>query len=245
MEDRLIGLWCPSFSGATQGILPDLSGKDNNCNLIGLDRNTAWQTVSDKTALFHDGVDDRVFSGAFPMSAMANATNSFSVWLHPTTTTTNTRPFGLGEFGSAFALRFNFQNLEFLFGGTAPLSVNMENTSFANRWTHVCGVANANGARLFFNGVLVGSRTDTVSITKTNGLGIGYRFGVNSEFYSGYTDDLRLFARTVSENETVQIFEKQRGGGLLHEPPKRRAFFVPALPLPVRRRSSRFLGFPG
>jgi hypothetical protein len=245
MEDRLLGLWCPSFSGATQGILPDVSGKDNNCIFIGLDRNTAWQTVADKTALFHDGVDDRVFSGAFPMSAMANATNSFSVWLHPTTTNTSTRPFGLGEFGSAFGLRFNFQNIEFAFGGTGVLSVQMPNILFANRWTHVCGVVNANGARMFFNGGLAGSRTDTVALTKTNGLGIGYRFGVNSDFFSGYTDDLRLFARALSENETVEIFKNKRGGGLLHEPPKRRSFFVPTLPLPVRRRSSRFLTFPG
>jgi hypothetical protein len=245
MEDRLIGLWCPSFSGATQGILPDLSGKDNNCSFIGLDRNTAWQTVVDKNALFHDGIDDRVFNNSFSMSAMSDQSNSFSIWINPTATNVNSRILGIGSFGTSFSVRFNFGNLEFAFGGTAVLSVQMPNNLFANRWTHVCGVSNANGARMFLNGVLVGSRTDTVSITKTNGLGIGYRFGVNTEFYLGYTDDLRVFARTLSENETVQIFENQRGGGLLHEPPKRRSFFVPTLPLPVRRRSSRFLTFPG
>ena len=245
MEDGLLGLWCASFSGATQGVLPDLSGKDNNCNFLNADRNTAWQNSGGKLAFLHDGIDDRVFNSSFPMSEMSNQNNSVSAWINPTTTNTNTRPFGLGQFGISFGLRFNFQNLEFLFGGTSALSVAMNSAIYANRWTHVCAVADAAGARLFFDGSLVGTRSDTVSLAKTNGLGIGYRFGVNSDFYSGFTDDLKIYSRTLTPSEIRQMYERDRGGGLLHEPPKRRSFFVPTLPVVNRRRSSRFLAFPG
>ena len=246
MQDRLLGLWCASFTGATQGLLPDISGNDNHCNLLA-DRNTSWQTNEDKLALFHNGVDDRVFTNTFRMANMGNQSNSFSIWINPTTTSVNTRPFGIGEFGNSFGLRFNFQNLEFAFGGTAVLSVAMTSAAYANRWTHVCGVVDASGARLFFNGLQVGTRADTVSLVKTNGLGIGYRFGVNSDFYSGHTDDFRVYGRTLTTSEAGQLHLSGRGGGLSNEPPKRRSFFVPTLPtpLPVRRRSSRFLAFPG
>jgi hypothetical protein len=247
MQDRLLGLWCASFTGATQGLLLDLSGNDNHCNLLNADRNTSWQTSGDKLAFLHDGNDDRVFNSLFQMSAMGNQTNSFSIWVNPTTTNSNTRIFGLGQFGVSFGLRFNFQNLEFAFGGTAVLSVPMANAEYQNQWTHVCGVTDASGARLFFDGQLIGTRADTVSLTRTNGLGIGYRFGVNSDFYSGYTDDFRVYGRTLTTSEVGQLYVSGRGGGLSNEPPKRRSFFVPTLPtpLPVRRRSSRFLTFPG
>jgi hypothetical protein len=183
---------------------------------------TAWRTSGGKLAFFHDGTDDRVFSSLFRMSTMSDQTNSFSIWINPTTTNTNTRPFGLGEFGLSFGLRFNFQNLEFAFGGTAALSVMMTSATYANRWTHICGIADASGAKLFFDGVQVGTRSDTVSLVKTNGLGIGYRFGVNSDFYSGLTDDFRIYSRTLTTPEIRQLYTAGRGFGLIPERLERR-----------------------
>jgi hypothetical protein len=183
---------------------------------------TAWRTSGGKLAFLHDGTDDRVFSSLFQMSAMGNQTNSFSIWVNPTTTNAQTRIFGIGEFGVSFGLRFNFQNLEFVFGGTAVLSVAMTSATYANRWTHVCGVADASGARLFFDGSLVGTRSDTVSLAKTNGLGIGYRFGINSDFYSGFTDDFRVYSRTLAVPEIRQLYIGGRGYGLSPEQPKQR-----------------------
>ncbi len=216
----LVGAWCPSL-GATGFRLLDRSGRNNHCSMLNA-ASTAWQTSGGKLAFLHDGTDDRVFSSSFQMSAMSDRNNSFSIWINPTTTNTITRPFGLGEFGGSFGLRFNFQNLEFAFGGTAVLSVAIASATYANRWTHICGVADASGARLFFDGVQVGTRSDTVSITKTNGLGIGYRFGVNSDFYSGFTDDFRVYSRTLTPPEIRQMYIGGRGYGLLPERPRRR-----------------------
>lgn len=226
MGEGLLVAICPSFTGHTGLQLLDVSSRGFHCQTLNIDRNTSWQTSGGRLAFLHDGTDDRVFNSSFPMSAMNDQNNSFSVWINPSTTNTNTRPFGLGQFGVSFGFRFNFQNLELFFGGTAALSVSMTSATYANRWTHVCGVADASGARLFFDGVQVGTRSDTVSLSKTNGLGIGYRFGINSEFYSGLTDDFRIYARTLTPPEIRQLYERDRAGGMLHQPPSRRSYYA-------------------
>ena len=221
----LLGAWCPSL-GATGFRLLDRSRRNNHCSMLNT-ASTSWRTSGGKLAFLHDGTDDRVFSSSFPMSAMSATSNSFSIWVNPTTTNVNTRLFGIGEFGTNFTLRFNFENLEFTFGGTALISVGFVNATFGNRWTHICGVSDASGARLFFDGALVGTRSDTVSLTRTtSGLGIGYRFGVNSEFYSGFTDDFRLYSSTLSPQKAQQLYELGRSGGMRHQPPKKRSYFA-------------------
>jgi hypothetical protein len=223
LSDQLLINCCASFTGATGSVLLDVSGRGNHCTLTNADRNASWQTSGEKLAFFHDGVDDRVFNSTFAMSTMSDRNNSFSIWINPTTTNTRTGLFGAGEFGGSFGLRFNFQNLEFSFGGTAVLIVPMANSQYQARWTHICGVTDASGARLFLDGRLVGTRADTVAITRTNGLGIGYRFGVNGDFYSGFTDDFRLWARNLAASEVQFLYEQGRGGGLLMQPPRRRS----------------------
>ena len=227
MGEGLLAAICPSFTGHTGLQLLDVSSRGFHCQTLNIDRNTSWQTSGGKLAFLHDGTDDRVFNSSFAMSAMSDQSNSFSVWINPTTTNTNSRPFGLGQSGDSFGLRFNFQNLQFLFGGTAVLSVAMTAQTFANRWTHICGVSDASGARLFLDGALAGTRSDTVSLTRTtNGIGIGYRFGVNSDFYSGLSDDFRLYSRTLTRPEARKLYERDRAGGMLHQPPSRRSYYA-------------------
>ena len=242
LTQGLVGAWCPSL-GATGFRLLDRSRRNNHCSMLNT-ASTSWRTSGGKLAFLHDGTDDRVFSSSFPMSAMSATSNSFSIWVNPTTTNVNTRLFGIGEFGTNFTLRFNFENLEFTFGGTALISVGFVNATFGNRWTHICGVSDASGARLFFDGALVGTRSDTVSLTRTtSGLGIGYRFGVNSDFYSGSTDDFRIYSRTLTPSEIRQLYVGGRGFGLLPERPRRRGAAAAAAFKAFRaRRQSQLIG---
>jgi hypothetical protein len=228
IKNTAIGRWCPCKLGRT-GIQQFDSVNENTCTLAGMNPATAWSVSEGNVALNFDGIDDRVFNSSFAMSAMSDQSNSFSIWINPTTTSTTTRIFSLGQFGTSFAIRFNFQNLEFSFGGTAVLSVPMINTQYQNRWTHICGVTDTSGARLFFDGRLVGTRSDTISLVKTNGLGIGYRFGVNSEFYSGLIDDFTIFATNLTAEQVLQLYLGGRGAGLLPYPPKRRSYFIPPI----------------
>lgn len=213
-----VGAWCPSQSGATGYRLFDDSGNNNHGTLTNMDPGADWVPSSNKLALDFDGSNDGVSVGSFNMNTLNNSTNCVSLWINPTTTNTIARPFSVGEFGTGFALRFNFQNLEFTFGGTAILSVAMDNASYAGKWTHVLGVTDNSGARLFFNGVQVGTRSDTVGITKTIGLGIGYRFGVNSDYFTGQLDDICLYNRALAPYEIRQLassrgaaYERSRG----------------------------------
>jgi hypothetical protein len=241
LTQGLVGAWCPSL-GATGFRLLDRSGRNNHCSMLNTAA-TSWRTSGGKLAFSHDGTDDRVFSSSFPMSIMSAANNSFSIWINPTSTNVSARIFSIGD-PATFLARFNFQNLEFTFGGTAALVVTFVSTTYANRWTHICGVSDASGARLFIDGVQVGTRTDTVSLTRTaSGLGIGYRFGVNSEFYPGLTDDFRLYARTLTHAEIRQLYIGGRGFGLLAERPRRRGTAAAATFKAFRaRRQSQLIG---
>lgn len=220
LTQGMIGAWCASL-GASGFRLQDRSGRNNHCSML-FTASTSWRTSGGKLAFSHDGVDDRVFSSSFAMSAMSAANNSFSIWINPTTTAISARIFSVGD-PSTFMLRFNFQNLEFTFGGTAALAVTFLSATYSSRWTHLAGISDASGARLFIDGVQAGTRTDTVSLTRTaSGLGIGYRFGVNSEFYSGLTDDFRLYNRTLTPAEIRHLFFGGRGFGLIPERQRRR-----------------------
>jgi hypothetical protein len=241
MEDRLIGLWCPSFSGATQGILPDLTGKDNNGILTNTDRNTAWVTGEGKLALSFNGTNNQVnlsssillSTRAFTLSfwALQIGAGAIGMPLGNRLTTNSFIWFRSGNY-----LRFDAPNLNNEF---------QQVTTFTN-WAHY---------------VLTGSVFETISTIGliVNGTGRGQINSVNTNFtlntigagyagnfwFPGQIDDVRVFEKPLTNSESRSLYQLDRGGGLLHEPPKRRAFFVPALPLPVRRRSSRFLGFPG
>ena len=113
LTQGLLGAWCPSL-GTTGFRLQDRSGRNNHCSMLNT-ASTSWQTSGGRIAFSHDGTDDRVFSSSFPMSAMSETSNSFSIWINPTTTITSTRIFGTGSTGTTFSARFNFQNLEFNF----------------------------------------------------------------------------------------------------------------------------------
>lgn len=221
----LVGAWCPSL-GASGFRLIDRSGYNNHGRLTNMDPGTDWVPSGGKLALDFDGVNDGVSVGSFNMNTLNNATNFVSFWINPTNTNVIARPIGVGEFGNNFAMRYNFENLEFTFGGTAVLSVPMSNANYAGKWTHVCGVADSSGARMFFNGVQVGTRSDTVGITKTTGLGIGYRFGVNSDYFTGQLDDVRIYNRVLTPSEIRLLYTNGRGVGLQPEVKPKRARIV-------------------
>ena len=221
LRQGLVGAWCPSL-GASGFRLIDRSGNGNHGTLTNMDPGTDWVPSGGKLALDFDGVNDGVSVGSFNMNTLNNSTNCVSFWINPTNTSAISRPIAVGEFGSNFAMRYNFENLEFTFGGTAVLSVPMSNANYAGKWTHVCGVADSSGARMFFNGVQVGTRSDTVGITKTTGLGIGYRFGANSDYFTGKIDDLRIYSRALTPSEIRLLYTGGRGVGLAPERIKHR-----------------------
>ena len=109
--------------------------------------------------------------------------------------------------------------------------------------------SNINSVRIFLDGVegATYTITGTAAIdTRNTGMTFGTISGApNNNNFLGQIDDARICDRALTAPEIWQLYERGRGGGLLHEPPRRRAFFVPTVPVANRRRSSRFLAFPG
>jgi hypothetical protein len=242
MEHGLQLLLCPSFSGATQGIAPDLSGKDNNCTLINMDRNTAWQTSGGKVALDFDGNDDCVAS---PLTTPSTTQLTMSCWARLRSTggqgtgfsrlfsRANTSQFALSYTSSGLAVAIN--------GSTSNFAYTADSTTF----DYFCATWDGATIRMFVNSSQLGSASHSGTLSaSTTAINLGGVSGLQRTV-DGFVDDWRLYLRALTAPEIRQLYERDRGGGLLHEPPKRRSFFVPTLPFANRRRSSRFIGFPG
>ncbi len=123
-------------------------------------------------------------------------------------------------------------------------------------WMHIAVTARAgdgSAAKLYQNGIQLAAAwtLNNGNVTLDNNLYeqtigcFGPYNGAYLQFWEGQLDDIIFFNTALTPNEVRFVYEQGRGGGMLREPPKRRSFFVPTLPLPVRRRSSRFLTFPG
>ncbi len=236
MEDGLQLLLCPSFTGATGGMLPDISGKDANGVLTNMDRNTAWVTGG----LNFDGSNDVVTIAqpqyVYPLSinfwVRITAVHNAYVLVFTNGTTTD----------ASFGFVSNQQDLRI--GANTSLAGNLSLGVLSN-WTMLTFVLTSQTSRsMFINGMANGIFTASASLPTMSSL----RFGggdFGSRKLNGLSDDLRVYNRSLTAAEIRQMHERDRGGGLSHEPPKRRSFFVPTLPVVNRRRSSRFLAFPG
>lgn len=108
----------------------------------------------------------------------------------------------------------------YIFRGTSG-SFGLVTTSTSvntNSWVHIVGTydgtANANGIKLYINGVLdvQGTAPASISGTSTDVL----RFGIQSQLtgapYNGFVDETGIWNRALSANEISTLHEIQRGG---------------------------------
>ncbi len=258
LASRIVGRWCPSFTGNAGLQLPDTTGRNHGVlTSFANNANTAYVTSFDKLALDFNGLNNRVrcgFIANFPG-------NSFtaSAWIRALPSP----PAGNGNMVISNLNAPLTQGLHFIAlsssgqinvaaatgGGAVGITVGPDLRD--STWHHVCTVRNGsivgtNGS-VYLDGRLLGTANfGSLSIPSTEQLQIGQRAdnGFNQVFF-GQLDDVILCGSPFSAAEVSFIYDQGRGGGMLREPPKRRSFFVPTLPLPVRRRSSRFLAFPG
>ena len=236
MQDGLQLLCCPSFTGATHGILPDLSGKDHNGVLTNTDRNTAYRDGALNFVGTNSFVEINQPQYSYPLTInfwvkITAAHNAYVVLITDGSTT-----------GASFGFVSNQQDLRI--GSTQVLAGNLSIGVLSN-WTMLTYVLTSQTFRsMYINGTANGTFTASASLPSMNAI----RFGggdFGARRLNGLADDLRVHRRSLTASEIRLLYERDRGGGMLREPPKRRSFFVPTLPFANRRRSSRFLGFPG
>jgi hypothetical protein len=255
----IVDRWCPSVTGATQGGLPSVNG-GNDGVLTNIDRNTAWVTSGGKGALNFDGTDDRVVipksnaitsainSSSFTLSAwiyLASTSDCQAIWSTASTATTiNQLTFSVGTpvGGNLGRITVAVRNTS---GGAGGI-LSGGTTLSSNQWYFVA-VSRRSDNRwdVWLDGNSDGNTTNASVAVKIDDYAIGYDDRLTTNFFNGHIDDVTIFNTALTASEFCFLNEQGRGGGMLHEPPKRRSVFVPTLPLPVRRRSSRFLAFPG
>jgi hypothetical protein len=260
LASRIVGRWCPSFSGNTGLQLPDTMGRNHGVPTnFANNGNDAYVTSPEKVALSFNGLNNRVRCGLireFPG-------NSFtaSAWIRalPSPPAANGNMV-LSNLNAPLSQGLHFINLTSsgqlnvagaTGGGATGITIGPDLRD--GTWHHVCtgrnGAITGTNGFVYLDGKLLGTGNfGTLQIPSNEQLQIGQRAdnGFNQVFF-GEIDDVILFSSPFSAAEVRFLYDQGRGGGLLREPPKRRSFFVPTLPtpFPVRRRSSRFLAFPG
>ena len=260
LASRMVDRWTPSFTGNTGLQLPSTMGRNHGTlRNFSNNGNDAYVASPERLALNFDGTNHTVL---FPASSsLTPSAITFSGWFRRPSTwefagsclfwgKPNAAFDGNGFYVELSAGAFSNNTLVVTNGAaTSYLRLHQTaNTSFpTNTWTHFAfTLARATG-QFYLNGLPVStSVVGTPAITGTNDAKYLYS---NSPGYGNYTpgqaDDIIIFNSALTPNEVSFIYEQGRGGGMLREPPKRRSFFVPTLPFSVRRRSSRFLAFPG
>jgi hypothetical protein len=271
LASRIVDRWTPSLTGNTGLQLPSTLGR-NHGTLTNFSNNAndAYVASPDRLALNFDGGNDYVTSigslGSF--SFVQNTMRfGFSWWMQLATTGTRYTIAGSTNASAERGFVLIFENgagvgtraIRLLaFRGVSGSAVSdfrsADNAIADTDWHHVAITAagNGNSGRVFVDGrqlsttvttnlnaLATGNSTRTLTIgSQTNGFTLPF---------GGQLDDLIIFNAPPTDNEVRFIYDQGRGGGMLREPAKRRSFFVPTLPtpFPVRRRSSRFLTFPG
>ena len=244
LASRIVGRWCPSFSGNTGFQLPDTTVRNhgvltnfaNNCN-------DAYVANPDRVALSFNNVNNTVSIPSIP--SIRSGAITVSIWYYPFSVAGINQIFAQWSPASGLIAFRNGTSLSWQIGNRVTTSA----VFAANVWHHVvCFRLESGTLRVMVNGLLDAGSTTTTNQSSTEPFLLGGPVaGAGTLAGNCLMDDVIVFHASITANEARFLYEQGRGGGMLREPPKHRSFFVPTLPtpLPVRRRSSRFLAFPG
>jgi hypothetical protein len=140
-----------------------------------------------------DGTGDYLLAPSTPNFAFNAGEFTVEMWLYPTAS------FGSGGVN---IVGVNSSGGGLFVGGTNKIAWNLFGTgdlvafsnftsSYNNVWTHVAYTRSGSTGRLFINGVLQATGTDSTNYTVTSNFAIGAAYNGNQP-YTGYIDDLRV-----------------------------------------------------
>ena len=231
MGDGLQLAICPSFTGPTSLAAIDVSGRSNHATLTNMDRNTAWQANGGKGAISTlAGGTVRV-----PNAPAINPTEAMSitVWVN------YTEPQGaraviakagdVGQYG-IFTDIGNNRKISFVLWENPKTTHRAISTSLYNdgQWHLVCGVYNRANVIINIDGgadvVVGGAYSGNIPVT-SQGLWMG-AFTNGGGAFAGLFDDGRVYNRALTAPEIRQLYERDRAGGMLRQPPSRRSYYA-------------------
>lgn len=187
----------------------DLSGNQSTCVSSG---GPVFGTDGKGSFLF-DAADDMFIS---PENSVFNTqTPSVEVWIKTNATTQNGFFFEKGNVNSQYSLfqeggyiqwRQYFSSGQ----GLTNLSTVTSNYISTSNWAHVVGTFTSGTRRLYINGVLVNSDSQSGTInTNANGISIGVFGGYNGArgyYYNGRIGSVRVYNRVLTQEEVLQNY---------------------------------------
>jgi len=188
----------------------DLSGLGNTGTL------TNGPTYnSSNSGFFQFVTDDFVVIPENP--ALNTQTPTVEVWVKTNATTQNGFWFEKGTVNGQYALFQEGGSIQWRMsiGGVTNLSTTTATYMNTSNWYQVVGTYTSGARRLYINGTLVNSDTQTgVISTNTNGCSIGVYGGFNGSrgyYYNGNISLVKVYNRALTATEVQQNFNAHRG----------------------------------
>jgi hypothetical protein len=222
LQSRMVGRWCPSFSGATGLQLPDTSGFGNHGVLTNFanNSNNAYVASPDKLAINFNGTNNFVRMPASLRVGPTGFAGTWSIWVYR-------RASG----GAAYFCENGFYCFNFT-ATTATIGVwGFDRTLTGlslDRWQHIALTFNgSNTIAAYLDGSLQGTTTGTsaANFSTMFDFAIGGRIATAS-YLNGLADDFCMFNAASTPNEVRFLYEQGRGGGMLMQPPRRRSYYA-------------------
>ena len=255
------GLWCPVLTGNTGYQVFDSNFHTNNHGTATGYTNASqpWVRNETGTALGFDGSNDHVLvNDSESLDFDSGLTLSF--WARTGSSIASIGMLGAKAIVSPLALsyriwiqsRLNFQISSD--GGTVSISTRQSSILATNTTYFFC--CRFQGSRI--QDVFVNGRIDNAAFTGgvirpscfigATPFLIGAQAATSSTMsnpFLGQIAEVCARERVLSLSEITTLYQAGPGGAWQHEPVRRVSYFAQTLPLPFRRRSSRFLTFPG
>jgi hypothetical protein len=86
-----------------------------------------------------------------------------------------------------------------------PSTLTYDTALTLNQWVHVAATINVSVFKLYINGVEVKTTSGSILSADASPFTIGRQPNVNSYYYGGYIDEVRVFSKALTENELKKI----------------------------------------
>ncbi len=219
-SNQLIDIESPIY--ATQNI-QDITNNGYNLKIVG--SITFGNGIINKGTVFDGGL-----SYIIPTQGILKfGTNDFSVscWVRPTEAPNenqNIFAWGIWPNTSGFNIFYNSSSIQVFLGGFNEII--SSNTSPLNKWNHIVLTRTNGTAKLYVNGVLIG--TADWNYNFTDGLQyVGRAQDVNNYKLNGTLDEVGVWRRSLSQSEVSSLFNSGSGisYGSVNFPPAAEAYW--------------------